>query len=52
MRKPLGLLSLLAMLMHLLLSTFLWQPSYYASERARGCVLHHPSSQAHRLAPC
>ncbi|KIZ03649.1 hypothetical protein MNEG_4312 [Monoraphidium neglectum] len=33
MRKPLGLLTLAALIMHLLLSTFLWAPGYYASER-------------------
>uniref|UniRef100_A0A383WAI8 Pyrroline-5-carboxylate reductase catalytic N-terminal domain-containing protein n=1 Tax=Tetradesmus obliquus TaxID=3088 RepID=A0A383WAI8_TETOB len=29
-RKPLGLLSLFTMLLHLLFSTFLWMPSYYS----------------------
>jgi len=52
MRKPLGLLTLLALLMHLLLSTFLWMPSYYSSEGTPGSMFTRASLPAASFAFC
>lgn len=35
MRRYLGLLTLLAVMVHLVLSAFLWMPAYYSSEWPR-----------------